>query len=367
MRSTFAVIAGGGTAGHVHPGLAVAQALVAKGHDPETILYVGTERGVETELVPEAGFELATVHGRGVPRTFSLAAMRAAGDLMRGTLEAARLLGQREPGVVLSLGGYAAVPCAVAARLRRIPVVIQEQNAVPGAANRLISRWAVAAAVSFPDTPLPAAVFTGNPVRPEISDALGLERHQARDAVGVDDQQFLIVITGGSLGALRLNVATLEAAEVLGDREDLVLRHVIGKRDWEMLEPRRAAMARHQAYQPIEYETDMPTVLAAADLVVSRAGASIVAELAVAGVPSVLVPLPGAPGDHQTANARALVDVGGALLIKDADFTGETLVEAVEDLVADPERLSAMGTAAASAGRVDAADRVAAMLEEHAA
>ena len=164
----FAVIAGGGTAGHVHPGIAVARALVDRGRATEEILYVGSERGIEHELVPPAGFDLVTLAGKGIPRSVSIGALRAAASLVRGVWQARGLLRREQPQVVLSLGGFAAVPCAVAARLRGTPVVIHEQNAVPGSANRLISRWARAAAVSFPGTPLPNAVVTGNPVGPEM-------------------------------------------------------------------------------------------------------------------------------------------------------------------------------------------------------
>lgn len=363
----FAVIAGGGTAGHVHPGLAVARALVARGHAKESILYVGSERGIEHTLVPEAGFELQTVPGRGIPRKPSVAAVRAAVSLLRGVVAGWRLLGRERPKVVLSLGGFAAVPCALGARLRKIPVVIHEQNAVPGAANRLISRWSRANAVSFENTALPMAILTGNPVRPEmLAIDRAAQREPAREALGVEPGRRLLVVTGGSLGAQRLNEAALGAAERWSDREDLCVRHVIGERDWDLFADRREAIAGSLQYQPVRYEGRMPEVFAAADVVISRAGASTTSELAAVGVPSVLIPLPGAPGDHQTRNASALVDAGAAVLVPDAAFTADRMVDVVDDLLADPATLDAMATAAAGVGRPDAADRVAAMLEEHA-
>ncbi len=369
MTGRFAVIAGGGTAGHVHPGLAVARALVARGHAPGSILYVGSERGIEHELVPPAGFELVTLPGRGVPRGLSAEALRAGASVGRGVVGGYRLLGRERPRIVLSLGGYAAVPCALGAQLRRIPVVLHEQNAAPGAANRLISRWARACAVSFPGTALPRATVTGNPVRPEmLAVSRERDRNGARRRLGVDAGRTLVVVTGGSLGALRLNEAALEAAECWKDRGDLALRHVVGARDWELLEERRAGVSGgNLAYEPVRYEDDMPTVFAAADLVVSRAGASTTAELAVVGVPAILVPLPGAPGDHQTANARALVDAGGALMVADGAFDGAMLCRLVDELMAAPGRLAAMARAARSVGRPDAADQVARLMEEHAA
>lgn len=365
----FAVIAGGGTAGHVHPGLAVAHELVGRGHDVADILYVGSDRGIEHDLVPAAGFELATVSGRGIPRSLSVAALRAGMSLVRGVGEGFGLLGREQPRVVLSLGGFAAVPCAVGARLRKIPVVIHEQNAVPGAANRLISRWAQACGVSFQGTPLPRSIVTGNPVRPEmLAVDRTAQRESARSALGVAPWRRLIVVTGGSLGALRLNRAAVEAAMLWRDRSDICIRHVIGERDWDLLESERAALAEDDVelqYQPVRYESDMPTVFAAADLVVSRAGASTTAEIAAVGLPSVLVPLPGAPGDHQTANARALVDAGAAQIVRDDAFDGAALVSAADALL-DDARLVAMGDAARTVGRRDAAARVADLLESSA-
>ena len=364
----FAVIAGGGTAGHVHPGIAVARALVDRGHDADDVLYVGSERGIEHELVPPAGFELVTLAGKGIPRSISFGAVKAVGSLARGVWQARRLLRRERPKVVLSLGGFAAVPCAVAARFRRIPVVIHEQNAVPGSANRLISKWAKAAAVSFPDTPLANAVVTGNPVRPEmLAVDRTRDRAEARRALDIDAEKTLVVVTGGSLGALRINRAAIAAASVWADRDDVVIHHVIGHRDWDELAADRAAIGGVVDYRPVEYEHDMPTVFAAADVVVSRAGASTTAELAVVGIPSILVPLPGAPGDHQTANAQALVSAGGAVLVPDHQLDGERLVHELARLVDDRHDLTAMGAAAAGVGRRDAADQVARLMEEHAA
>jgi UDP-N-acetylglucosamine--N-acetylmuramyl-(pentapeptide) pyrophosphoryl-undecaprenol N-acetylglucosamine transferase len=300
------LIAGGGTAGHVHPGLSVAHALVERGHDVGSVLYVGTDRGIEADLVPAAGFELVTLPGRGIPRRFGLEALRAAASLARGVFAGIAVVWRTRPGVVLSLGGYAAVPCAVGALVRRVPVVVHEQNAVPGAANRLIARWAVACAVSYPDTPLPRATVTGNPVRGEMLEIdRANNRDQIRARLGVRPDQVLVVATGGSLGALNINRAVLAATDLWRHRGDLVVHHVIGARDWDLLAAERERAAAHELdYRAVRYEHDMASMFAAADLVVSRSGASTTAELAVVGVASILVPLPTAPGDHQRANAR---------------------------------------------------------------
>lgn len=362
----WCVIAGGGTAGHVHPGLAIAAELQGRGHPAESILFVGSQRGVDSDLVPEAGFELVTLPGRGIQRRLTFDNVGAILGLLTAFLRAMRLLGRRRPRVVVSLGGYASVPCGVAALFLRIPVVVAEQNAVPGAANRLVSRWARAAAVSFPDTALRRAEYTGNPVRSEILavDRSG-DKAAARKALGVGEGRQFLCCYGGSLGAGRINQATADASAAWSVREDLSVRHVLGTRDWED-HVRPVAETDALEYRAIRYENDMPSVLASADLLLCRAGASTVAELTVTGAPAILVPLPGAPGDHQTANARALADHGAALLIPDAELTESRLREAVDGLLADTDRLDDMSARSKQIGRPHAAAAVADLVESHA-
>ena len=387
------MISGGGTAGHVVPGLAVARALVDRGHDASSIHYVGSQRGVERTMVPSAGFALTLLPGRGIQRRLTFANVAATIGLVRACGRAVALVRRERPRVLLALGGYASVPAALGAALWRVPIVVAEQNAVPGAANRLVARFAKASAVSFPDTPLPRSTLTGNPVRAEVRAPFAGGRAAARRALGVDTvagaddlpaqpgaaraQRVLVVAFGGSLGARRINDAVVGLAESWIDRGDIVVRHVIGERDWErysdrvraigeQLDRRRAAGLPALQYDTVRYEHDMPAVYAAADLVLCRAGASTVAELAVAGVASVLVPLPGAPGDHQTANARAIVDSGGARLLVDADATASRVRDLLDELVRDPQARQRMAQAARALARPDAAERVAELLERHA-
>ncbi len=360
---TYAIIAGGGTAGHVSPGIAIAEALVSAGHDPAAIHYVGSARGIERDMVPKAGFALTVLPGRGIERKLTLRNVSAIAGLIKATFQAFFLVRRLRPKVIVSLGGYASVPCAFAARLLKVPVVIAEQNAVPGAANKVVGRWAKACAISFPGTDLPRAVLTGNPVRPEMRGINRLEQHAAaRGRLNIPQGRRLVTVYGGSLGARRINKSVVEAVVSWNERHDLVVRHLIGARDWDVIDrPPETAM-----YVPVKYEADMATVLTASELVVCRAGASSVAELAAVAVPSVLVPLPGAPGDHQTANAQAMVDAGGAVLVADGDLTASVFVELVDELLADTEGLEAMAMGAASVARLDAADQVAALVMEHA-
>jgi undecaprenyldiphospho-muramoylpentapeptide beta-N-acetylglucosaminyltransferase len=373
----FAIIAGGGTAGHVLPGVSIGRALVERGHDASSVHFVGSDRGIERRLVPEAGFPLTVLPGRGIQRRATWRALAdnavATVGLLRACGRAFALVRRSRPRVLVALGGYASVPAALAAAALRVPIVVAEQNAVPGAANRIVARVAKASAVSFPDTDLPRAVVTGNPVRSEVLAVdRTRDRARARAALGIDEGRMLLAAFGGSLGARRVNEAVLGAAERWRDRGDLAVRHVLGERDWETFRSRAEALAREHGpgriqYQPVVYEDDMPTLYAAADLALCRSGATSVAELAVVGLPSVLVPLPGAPGDHQTANARALVDAGAAVLVPDAQCDASRVDAEVGNLLGEPTLLARMATAAKSAARPDAGARVAELVDRIAA
>lgn len=367
--TTWAIIAGGGTAGHVVPGLAVARALVRRGHAASSIHWVGSQRGTEGAMVAAAGFETTLLPGRGIQRRLTADNLDAAAGLARAQVAAVGLLRARRPSVVLAMGGWASASCGLAAEALGIPVVVAEQNAVPGAANRLVGRFARAAAVPFPGTRLPRAVVTGNPVRDEILavDRSPAGRAMARRTLGLPVDRQLVAVFGGSLGALRLNNAVLGALGTWAERNDLALRHVVGERDWALVTGRVPALpAGGLVYQPVRYDDSRELSLVAADLVVSRSGGNTVAELAAVGLPSVLIPLPGAPGDHQSANARYLSGAGAAVLVPDDMFSAARLLSEVDGLLADPKRLARMADVAAGTSRRDAAEAVAALVEAHA-
>ncbi|GAC1532838.1 MAG: undecaprenyldiphospho-muramoylpentapeptide beta-N-acetylglucosaminyltransferase [Acidimicrobiales bacterium] len=347
------------------PALAVGRALTARGFEPGDVRFVGSARGLEARLVPEAGFRVELLPGRGVVRRISVSALRAIVGLVVAQFRAVVLLARWRPCVVLSVGGYAAWPCAFASLVLRIPLVVAEQNAVPGAVNRLAGRWAKASALAFPGTDLPRSIVTGNPVRPEVLavDRSTGARAASKSALGIAEDAVLIAVTGGSLGARRINDSVAELARLWTDRPGTAIYHVVGSRDWaKFVAPQPQVLG----YQAVEYEERVPLLLSAADVWVGRAGGTTIAELTAVGVPSVLVPLPIAPHDHQAVQARRLEQAGACAVVLDAECSGERLAKDLGALLDHPGALGDMGAAAAAAGHRDAAERVADLLEAHA-
>jgi undecaprenyldiphospho-muramoylpentapeptide beta-N-acetylglucosaminyltransferase len=372
MVHRYALMAGGGTAGHLQPALAIAESLVAQGHDRATIEFVGSRRGQDRTALDGRGFPFTLLPGRGINRSLRPRVMAqnlgALAGLAAALIAALGLVARRRPRVVVSVGGYASLPASVGALVLGVPLVLVNVDAAPGVANRLLGRFARASAVGWPGTHLPRAVVTGTPVRPEIAAAgrSADDRRAARRVLGLPEDRPTVVVFGGSLGARRINDAVVGLAERWQGREDRSIYHIVGRRDWETVEAAISWIGPTGPVVRVPYEERMATVYSAADLVVCRAGAMTVAELAAAGVPSVLVPLPGAPGDHQTANARVLEQAGGAVVLPDLDCDHPRLAAILDRLLADPAALDAMGRAARSLGRPDAADAGAQVVADHA-
>lgn len=355
------VLAGGGTAGHVNPLLAVADELRRR-HPDVAITVLGTAEGLEAELVPARGYPLVTVPRVPLPRRPTLDWFRLPGRLRRAVAVAREATADAQ--AVVGFGGYVSTPAYLAAR-GRVPVVIHEQNARPGLANRLGARWAAAVAVTFPGTPLRGATTTGLPLRPPVAalaaarqaDAAAARR-AAAEALGLDPSATTLLVTGGSLGALSLNRALSAAAPDLVGAGVQVL-HLTGAGKDEAV---RDAVGGLAGYHVLAYLAEMQHALAVADLVVCRAGAGTVSELAALGIPAVYVPLPVGNGE-QRLNAQPVVAAGGGLLVPDARLDAAWVRTELVPLLSDRSRLDAMAGAARSVGRVDGAARVVDLVE----
>jgi undecaprenyldiphospho-muramoylpentapeptide beta-N-acetylglucosaminyltransferase len=373
-KTRGAVIAGGGTGGHIVPSLEVARALLARGHAADSIELYGSRRGQEATVWPPLEFPFTLLPGRGIRRSLRPDALWANAGAVIGLvwacLRALASFVAHRPRVVVVVGGYASFPAGLAAVLTRVPIVLVNTDAVPGAVNALLGRFAAANAVSFPGVPLPRTQLTGTPVRPELStlDRSEVGQKEARTALGLPPERRTVVTFGGSLGARKINTAVADLAEAWSERDDVSVYQVAGRRDYGQFAHAGGAASGSGGlhYDVVEYEDRMPVVYRAADLCICRAGAMTVAELMVTGVPSLLVPLPGAPRDHQTRNAEALVQAGAAILVPDDVCTGDRLAAELSSLLADTDRLRSMGEAARSLGHPDAAAQVAALVDEHA-
>jgi UDP-N-acetylglucosamine--N-acetylmuramyl-(pentapeptide) pyrophosphoryl-undecaprenol N-acetylglucosamine transferase len=356
------LLAGGGTAGHVEPALAVADALRAA--DPRLrVTLLGTATGLEARLVPARGYELATVEKVPMPRRPSKQLLTVPGRLAGAVSTASRVLAETRADVVVGFGGYVSVPAYLAARQRHIPIVVHEANPLPGLANRVGALFSSHVATSYPGTPLRGARLTGIPLRPEI---LQLDRspaaaRAARARYGLDAHRPTLLVFGGSQGARSLNQAIIAAARGLTSSGVQVL-HAAGPKNID------AAAATLPAGLPapyvlLPYLDHIPSAYAAADMVLCRSGAMTCAELAAVGLPAAYVPLPHGNGE-QRRNALPTVEAGGGLLVEDAELSAEWIMSKVLPVLTTPERLAKMSAAMAGAGHPQAAETLVAMIRE---
>jgi UDP-N-acetylglucosamine--N-acetylmuramyl-(pentapeptide) pyrophosphoryl-undecaprenol N-acetylglucosamine transferase len=351
------VIAAGGTAGHVVPAIAVADALRADGAE---VSFLGTRERAEADLVPAAGYEIDFLRVSGLDRRHPLKAVRAAWQAARAVGAARRLLERHRADVVLGGGGYVAGPAGLAAVRMGLPLVLTEADSHLGLANRMLARRAERVCLAFP---IPGRdggpyVLTGRPVPRAVLEA---DPAVARRRFGIPEPADCVTVVGGSLGALSINRAAFEAfTRMPGDHvgQPWVL-HIVGRRDYPELRRRWDEQGRPERYTLLQYEPDLGDVLAAADLVVARAGGSVM-EIAAAGRPAILIPYPHATGDHQTANARWMAEGGAAVVIPDDELSSEALSSTISELLGDEDRLREMSLAARRLARPDAAERIAA-------
>ncbi len=369
MPNIDALFGGGGTGGHVIPGLAVAEELVSRGTSRGSIQFVGSTRGIDENLVALHNFGFVGLPGRGIQRSLKPRAMiancGALAGLVVGVVRGVWIVRRSRPRVVVSVGGYSSFATSVGAIVWRVPLILMEQNAKAGAANRAVRWFSTAAATSFPDTDLPRQIVTGNPVRSEI---LAVDRQRdrlgARHILGLQSDTFVVAIACGSLGARRINTAVFGLAKLWRERANVELYHVIGKRDFAATADQQSQSARGAlAYHAVEFEDRMAQVYAAADVIIGRAGGTTMAELSIVGVPAISVPLPIAPRDHQRANAMAMGEA--VVILADQECTAERLAAVLQELSDAPGRLDRMAAAARARGHRDAAARVADVVSLH--
>jgi UDP-N-acetylglucosamine--N-acetylmuramyl-(pentapeptide) pyrophosphoryl-undecaprenol N-acetylglucosamine transferase len=355
------LIAAGGTGGHIYPGMTIAQVWQAR-HPEGEVLFVGTARGLEKDIIPRNGWPLKLIRSAPLSRRPSWKTLRSLGLAALGLGDSFRVLRDFRPDVVVGTGGYAAGPVLAAAILQGLPTLIQEQNAYPGLTNRLLSRFAGAVALGYADaakhlSPKARIFVTGNPVRPEI---VARERDEALHFLGLKKDKRVLLVLGASQGARTINNAMAQVFPSFLQRRDLMVIHQTGKDDYQRVGD---ALAKLAAGSPrgdgtlfsnvwvLPYIHDMPEVLACADLVVARAGAISIAELTARGLPCVLIPFPFAAENHQEKNARVLEREGAGVVILDHELTGPLLLETVEGLLADRARLETMATNSRRLGR----------------
>ena len=357
------VITGGGTGGHVYPMQAIAEQLQKLGVSTAQLRFVGSRRGQEATLLASGPIALTLLPGRGVRRSLSFASFArntgAVVGLASAVVVALVKVGRWRPSVVVSVGGYASFATSLAAVVWRRPLVLVEFDAASGLAQRILVRFAARRCVAF-ELNAPRAVTTGAPVRDAImavdrSDAARrLARHSATPPV--DDQRSVVVVMTGSLGASRVNDAVSALAALWSARADRTLVHVTGRRDFAHVSQARPEITKLD-YR-IEDFADMSQLWSICDAALCRSGAITIAELTALAIPSVLVPLPGAPGDHQTKNAQALARAGGAKVVRDADLSAQTLATMLDEILV-PSELARMSRSAGSLGRRDAAQAIA--------
>jgi UDP-N-acetylglucosamine--N-acetylmuramyl-(pentapeptide) pyrophosphoryl-undecaprenol N-acetylglucosamine transferase len=356
------MIVGGGTGGHITPALSIGEALKAR--NPQTeLLFVGSDRGMEREMIGKAGFRLEEFSLSGLPTRPTLAAFKQTIQLLQAYQRIKRLIGEFKPDVVVGTGGYVTVPGALAAKTSRVPLVLQEQNSVPGKANRLLSRWASEVHIHFTESrrffkDRGKLRLSGNPVRIRIPEGRGLKTMQK---YRLHPDRKTVLILGGSQGAHSLNQAFIDMLPHFRNDRDVQFVIQTGKQDYNLV----LNSVRDSAVRVVvkSFLHQIEEIYGVTSLVLARAGAMTVSEISACGLPSILVPYPYAADDHQTANARALSDKGAAVLLRDQDLTGERMAQEIRKLLADTGRLREMGRFAYSLSRPDAARRIAESVE----
>ena len=362
------IVSGGGTGGHIYPALTIIRTLQTLAPDTN-FLYVGTKAGLESDIIPKEGLPFVTIELEGFERHLTPSNLVRAGKAMKGVMRAMKIVKDFRPDVVIGTGGYVCGPILLAASLRRIPTLIQEQNVVPGITNKILSKFVTKVAVGTPEAaknfPKSKTIFTGNPIRSEVMTA---RREAAAKVFGLDPKKPTVLVSGGSRGARAINRAMIGVLAEAAAYTQVQFLHVTGKAEYDdtivrlMDTGRDFVRLRHILVKPYLY--NMPEAMALADLAIFRAGATGLAELTARGIPSILVPYPYAAGNHQEFNARALEAAGAARVILNRDLTTESLNAVLAELLSEPRKLKKMAEKSKALGRPHAARDIANLVLE---
>lgn len=361
------IMSGGGTGGHIYPAITILRAIERRVQACE-ILYVGTRYGLESDIVPKEGIPFITVDIKGLERRVSWQNVVTLTKTLKSLWESMRIIRKFRPDVVVGTGGYVCGPILLAASLLGIPTMIQEQNVIPGITNKILSKFVDKIAVGYEEagkyfTSTNKVVFTGNPIRAEVLEA---ERLASSQILGLDPAKKTVLISGGSRGARSINQAMLDSYRFFVGKNDVQLLHVTGKTEYNDIVKNltKSGIDIHRAGNIIikPYLYHMPQALAVADLAVFRAGAIGLAELTARGIPAILVPYPYAAENHQEWNAKIMERHGAAVVVRDAELNGTSVVSAINSLINNPLKLQAMQAASKNLGRPMAADDIASLV-----
>ena len=356
------IVSGGGTGGHIYPALTLINSIKAKRLDAE-FLYVGTEKGLEADIVPKAGINFTALNLEGgLERHFTLENISRAANAIWSIKHAADIVKSFKPNVVVGTGGYVCGPILLAASLMKVPTLIQEQNAVAGVTNKILSKFVDKIAVGTQDAlknfPANKTIYTGNPIRAEV---LAAKKEDGLREFNFTADKPIVLISGGSRGARSINDAMIDVLKVAAQKNSAQFLHVTGKGEFDSV-TKKLADVDAPNIRIVPYLYNMPRAMAMADLAIFRAGATGLAELTARGVPAILIPYPYAAENHQEFNARALVDAGAARMILNKDLNAEILQKNLDELLFSPQTLKQMAKASLSLGKPNAADEIADMI-----
>lgn len=358
------ILSGGGTGGHIYPAITISRAIQDRVKSCE-ILFVGTERGLEADIIPREGYNFTTVDVRGFERRLTFKNVTTVFKSLTSVWQSQTIIRKFKPDLVIGTGGYVCGPVLLAASLLRVPTLIQEQNVIPGVTNKILSRFVDKIAVGYSEASnyFPCnqkVIYTGNPIRPEV---LSATRQEGIEAFALDPKKLTILVSGGSRGARTINQAMIEVIKYFAKRKDVQLLHITGKSEYNGIVGKlehsgiNIASAGNISIKPYLY--NMPMALAAADLAIFRAGAIGLAELTARGIPAILVPYPYAAENHQEYNAMTMQKKGAAVVILDRELNGDRLLKITKELIDNKIELKKMAVASKKLGRPEAAAHIA--------